>query len=59
MVLWTYHLHSMPLHDFVCSIGAVPHRGEGGAAGTKGGAFPERSEVGLFSFGRQAGFMVF
>ena len=26
-----------------------PLRGKGGAEGTKGGAFPERSEVGLFS----------
>ena len=59
MTRWAYHWYSIPLHAIVCSIGAVPHRGEGGAAGTKGGAFPERSEVGLFSFGREAGFMVF
>ena len=50
---------SLVFNAIVCSIGAVPHRGEGGAAGTKGGAFPERSEVGLFSLGRQAGCMVF
>ncbi len=44
-----------PLHDIVRPFGPSPPPGEN----QRGGVFPERSDVGLFSLGRQAGFTLF